>query len=174
MFAYHATTEAAVGKIVLRGLRPREQPLRRDGHTVTGSVLYFCQTEELAREWGPAIVRFPWPDDATKQADGSFYSRLPVPQEFIQISRGGVWLPAQPCPSPTSVGITSVGAGTYAVLVDGRRLRISPRTLNNAESIVERMHGPGYCHHDWISLRIGEMMCRRCGCQRFDLTPKSD
>jgi hypothetical protein len=100
MWAYHATTPAALRTILRQGLRPQRQPAQHRGEArgVTRPAIFFAPTRDLAAVWGPVVVRFPWPDEAYEDpysdatiVDGEvvathYYSFEAVPARAVELA----------------------------------------------------------------------------------------
>jgi hypothetical protein len=107
-WAYHATTLDALAGILRGGLRPRCQ-LRRhadEERCVPSAVIFFSPTADLARTWGPVVLRFPFPDQALvddysdtllledgRILESGWYSRRRIPPEAIEVRGSQGWHP---------------------------------------------------------------------------------
>jgi hypothetical protein len=105
IWAYHGTSPEAAQRIRIRGLIPRKQPRRHRGEmrATDAPAIFFAPTADLARVWGPVVLRFPWPEDAhedsysdTTIVDGEvvatgYYTTDPVPRHALQVFADARW-----------------------------------------------------------------------------------
>lgn len=108
-FAYHATRWKDIPKIVRTGLLPRSQPVQHkdEPRAIKERVIFFAPMIKMARYWGDAVVRFPWPeqyeedwygDDFLHPETGelvrsSNFIRDPVPPEYLEVLVEDRWVP---------------------------------------------------------------------------------
>ena len=105
-WAYHATDQAALPRILRSGLLPRQKSRQRGEECgVSGPAVFFCPKDQWALHWNNVLLRFPWPDDAEEDPYGdtmldgphliytNWFSRQSVPAKQIEIQQRGQWVP---------------------------------------------------------------------------------
>jgi hypothetical protein len=107
VFAYHATNSTNLARIGQEGILAQEQPEKHgdEDREFVGRAVYFSVTEELAAVWGDAVIRFPWPEEATpdwysdtvRLADGeilasNWFCRTDVSPSDLQVKVGLAWV----------------------------------------------------------------------------------
>ena len=107
-WVFHATTERSLPSIRRQGLVPRTQPRghRGEKRVTKRAVIFFAVRLDLAKSWGPIVLRFPWPEDSEPDQYGdtvytseygvvesNWYTRDAVPPEQIEVMTKEGWRP---------------------------------------------------------------------------------
>lgn len=107
-WVFHATTERALPSIQRKGLLPRTQPREHRGEkrVTRSAVIFFAVRPDLAKSWGPIVLRFPWPEESEPDEYGdtvytteygvvesNWYTRDAVSPEQIEVMTKEGWRP---------------------------------------------------------------------------------
>jgi len=106
-WVYHATTPSALAHVRREGLVPRKQPKkhRREERATSDPVIFFAIKEDGARIWGPVLLRFPFPEEATPDPytdttyvsgvgaiEMNWYTYEAIPPDEIEVKTAKGWV----------------------------------------------------------------------------------
>ena len=107
-YGYHGTQKRKLRSIARDGLVPMVQPEEHadEDREDPRPGIYFSPTEQIARNWGGVVLRFPFPEDAEEDYYGdslffkgagvlrsSYIARHAISPELIEVKIGRRWVP---------------------------------------------------------------------------------